>query len=344
MVAHMMVGPETLEEAVMFKARVRVVLAGVFVAGLAGLACGNGNHPSSNGGGGAGTATTGTGGSSADSTGGAGGAVTGASGGAPGGTGSGGGAGSGGAPASASCDKVPTPLRTTGTILELTFELFFQDAPFVYGEPNTLPDGSKVTPINLRFYVSSFELLTTNGAGSKAVDVVDGAKVPLPYNVHLYAADDDASHTLRVLAPPGSYAGVRFVLGLSDACNWGDQMSRGIPLDDSSQMTWGPLGYLFLRYESHVAAVYGAAIPIAIHMGNLVHDVMPVVVALDGALNVPATGSGSLRKMIRVQMDQIFVGAMKGVDPTLPAAVISEVDNGERLRMAASDLHLFGFP
>jgi hypothetical protein len=328
----------------MFRARVRVVLAGVCGAALAGLACAPGIPASSSGSGGAGTATTGTGGSSAGSTGGSGGPVTGTSGGAPGGTGSDGGSGSGGAPASASCDKVPTPLRTTGTILELTFELFFQDAPFVYGEPNMLPDGSKVTPINLRFYVSSFELLTINGAGSKAVDVVDGAKVPLPYGVHLYKADDDASHTLRVLAPPGSYAGARFVLGLSDACNWGDQMTRGVPLDDSSQMTWGPLGYLFLRYESHAAPVYGAAIPTAIHMGNLVRDVKPIVVALDGALGVPATGAASLRKTIRVQMDQIFVGAMKGVDPTLPASVISEVDNGERLRTAAPDLHLFGFP
>lgn len=306
------------------------------VLGLAALACTSGGQGSSNGSGGNRAATSGTGGSSAASTGG--------STGSGGATGLGGATGSGaagGAPASAGCDRMLSPLRTTGTIVELTFSVFFENAPFVYGEPNTLPDGSIVTPSNFRFYVSSFELMTDSGS-SRDVDLVDEAQALLPYGVHLYVAEDEASHTLRVLAPPGKYTGARFVLGLRASCNSADQSNRWLPLDDSSQMTWGPLGYLFLRYESRVDRL-GPGIPIAVHMGGdrIPPDVPGVVIALDGALEVPATGT--LGKTIRVQMDQIFAGAMKGVDLTLPPAVMSEIDNGNRLRLAAPDLRLFGF-
>ena len=244
------------------------------------------------------------------------------------------------------CYPTPVPRRSTGTVVELAVEPMFGDAPFVFGETNTLPDGTQVVPLNFRFYVSGVELTTSSG-GSVPVDIVDAATgAPVAYGVHLYNGEDDASHTFRVLAPPGDYTGARFVLGLGGDCDSGFATGRQPPLDDSSQLSWPHgFGYLFLRYEGRVDATGTAQVPGAIHMGgDLAHLDMPgaPVIVLEGALTVPATGTS--RKHIRVYVDQIFKGATTDVElsayfTTAPA----EMKNGERLRLNAPGLKLSGF-
>ena len=216
-------------------------------------------------------AVTGRGGTSG---GGAVGQTGGAAGGAPAATGSGGGGGTGGAVA-ANCDEAPIPLRSAGTILEMPINLVYQGTPFVYGEPNSLPGGVTVTPLNVRFYLSAIELLTASG-GSVPVDVVTTSGTVQPYGLFLFNAEDAGAQTLRVLAPPGAYTGVKLAVGIGPACNAGPTAGRNFPLSDASQMTWPHLaGHLFLRYEGKIVVADGSgdagafvAIPPMVHMGG----------------------------------------------------------------------------
>ncbi len=161
----------------------------------------------------------------------------------------------------------------------MPIDLVYQGAPFVYGEPNSLPGGVTVTPLNLRFYLSAIELLTAAG-GSVPVDVVTTSGTVQPYGLFLFNAEDAGAQTLRVLAPPGAYTGVKLALGISPACNAGPSAGTNFPLSDASQMTWPHVaGHLFLRYESKVAVADGSgdagalvAVPTMVHMGGDIRD------------------------------------------------------------------------
>ncbi len=242
---------------------------------------------------------------------------------------------------------MPAPLRTSGTILELTIDPVLGGQPFVYGEPNRL--GAEVTgtvtPLNFRFYVSQVQLLTDRrrlGAGRRG----HRRRLPEPYDVHLFNAEDESSRALRVLAPPGTYTGIEFVLGLNDACNTSSMAGRVPPLTDTSQMTWGPLGYLFLRFEALLSSIGpppdgGAAPPQAIHMGGVPGMLFAPVIRVEGALSVPA--GAAVTRSLRVVMEQIFAGATTEADVTTAPLPGGEVINGERLRKNAPRLPLFTF-
>jgi hypothetical protein len=312
------------------------LLAVALVAAL-GLACGGngaGGAAGSSGGlaGLSGIVGAGGGGETPDA-GAAGGAATGS-----------GGSGAGGAPATA-CVEMPAPLRTSGTIVELTIDPVLGGQPFVYGEPNVSPAGDTITPINFRFYVSEMRLVTVGG-DAVPVDLVTDAGLPAPYGVHFFNAEDATSHTLRVLAPTGAYTGVTFLLGLDGACNTSTTAARNPPLSDTSQMTWPPpFGYLFLRYESLLtsgAQGTGAAPPRSIHMGGFPGSLLAPVIDVDGQLAVPP--GATVRRSLRLAMDQIFVAANTPVDLTgAPLPPGEEVEAGERLRRSAPGLQLFMF-
>ncbi|KYF82202.1 hypothetical protein BE11_13830 [Sorangium cellulosum] len=252
------------------------------------------------------------------------------------------------------CAERPASIRTQGTLVELAFELVLGGAPFVFGEPNVAPDGSTVTPLNVRFYVSHAALIGADG-DLVFVDIVGPDGAPTPYGVHFYNAEDPGSATLRLRAPAGSYEGVSFVWGLHQACNISRPETSVAPLSEASQMTWPHTGYLFLRYEGSVAPPAGggpvdpdggtASVPPAVHMGgNLVMDLAPTV-EVRGALSVPA--SGATGKVVRVVMDEVFGGATADVDLTgfvsPPGPVGDELLAGERLRRGLPDLTVFAF-
>jgi hypothetical protein len=315
----------------------------------------------------AGGAASGSGGAAATGSGGAAGAGAGAgSGGAAAGTGGaaagtgGAAAGTGGAGAATwpdGCAQAAAPIRSQGTIVELPVELVLDGKPFVFGEPNVVPDGRTVTPLNVRFYVSHAALLRAGGE-LVPVDIVGEDGSPAAYGVHLYNAEAAATTTVRLLAPSGSYEGVSFLWGLHAACNVTRPEAAVGPLSVASQMTWPHTGYLFLRYEGRVllpadggSAAAGpdggaaAALAPAIHMGgNLVMDLAPRV-EVRGALSVPA--SGSTRKALRLVMDDVFKGAATEVDLTgfvaPPGPVGEEITAGERLRRSLPALNVFVF-
>ncbi len=309
-------------------------------------------------------AASGTGGGSTTGTGGTGGAGTGGAAGTPTDAGSdaaetGGAGGASTTTGWGGCAETPTRLRTSGTILELPFDLFLEDQPFVYGEPNALAAGGSLIPLNVRFYVSEVALLRA-GAEPVPVDIVTATGMPQPYDLHMFNAEDVASRTVRVLAPAGTYTGITFLLGLNPACNQGNPGNRLPPLTDTSQLTWPHLpgiGYLFLRYEARLdpttgadasasddggAGATGIPYPLVIHMGGDPRVPSAPVIRLDASLSVPTTGSVS--KTVRLIMDQVFKGATTEVDLTgfigLPGV---EVIAGERLRRNAPGLQLFVF-
>jgi hypothetical protein len=276
----------------------------------------------------------------------------------------------GGAPdlAPAGCTRSPAPLRGAGVTLTLTIAPTLGGKPFVYGQPNQSGAGAPVTPLDFRFYLSHAALVTASGA-RVPVDVVTAGGGVAPYDLHFFNAEDPTTQTLRVLAPPGSYAGVSFTLGVDDACN-SSTLGRASPLDAASQMVWPPpFGYLFLRLETstdhavadaaadaatdaaasaatdaaaEAAADAGApAIPPAIHMGGLPGQLFAPTVTAPGALTL-AAGVPQTRTL-SLDVGALFSGAQGSPDPKAKPFIFPdpEVQIGEVLREHAPSLALF---
>jgi hypothetical protein len=342
--------------------------------GSGGDSAGNAGAPS------AGAGASGAGTSGAAAAGAGTGGVAGTSGGAGAGASSGG-AGSAGESAGAGgaamdlCPEAPEPRLASGTIIELPVELTFDGAPLLFAEDNPLPGGGTLTPLGMRFYVSDVALLR-DGADPLPVDIVTSTAAVAPYGVHLFNADDEASITLRVLAPPGDYQGLTFLWGLAQSCNTRLPETASAPLSPTSEMTWPHTGFLFFRYEGRTAfpdqgdgggggasagsagaggasagsaGAGGAAgsagnpdamYPSVIHMGGNLFEPLAPVIRIDAALSVPA--AGSVRKGLRVALDEIFEGALADIDLTdFVGPPGEEVLAGERLRRSVPTLTVF---
>lgn len=296
------------------------------------------------GSGGKGASPAGTGGAAAVAgTGGAG-----VSGGATGGSAGTGGAG--GQPG-VSCPETPVPLRTSGAVVELDVGLALGGAPVAFGEPNAIPGGGTLLPLNVRFYVSEVALIPAAG-DPIPVDIVGTDGKPVSFGIQLVNAEDSESLRLRLLAPTGSYAGVSFTLGISDACNRGSD-SRKAPLSSASQMTWPHTGgYLFLRYEAMVTAGQGATTtdggagaapgspPGAIHVGGIVGRVFATRVKALGS--VVATSGAATRSRLQLDLDELFRMATSNIDVNDSVLhPLPEIIRGERVRRLAPESMLF---
>lgn len=221
-------------------------------------------------------------------------------------------------------------------MVEFPFDLVYNGKSFVYGENNPGANGGFVVPLNVRFFISDV-VLSRSGADPVPVDIVGADSKPVPYGIYFFNAEELESHTMRVLAPAGSYTGMTFVLGLTDACNRGNS-SRHDPLTDASQMYWGgPLGYLFLRYEGRNSlAEQTSPPPVEIHMGGLPGSLFAPLMRVEGSLTVPEAGGASASKAVHLVMDQVFLGATTEIDPP-------NGDPGVRLLKNAAHLPLFVF-
>lgn len=265
--------------------------------------------------------------------------------------------------------------------MELPIELTFDGAPLLFAEENPLPGGGTLTPLSVRFYISEVALLR-DGAEPLPVDIVTSSATVSPYGVHFFNADDDASTTLRVLAPAGEYSGITFLWGLAQSCNRRTPESSGEPLSPTSQMSWPHTGFLFFRYEGRTtfpgqggagaagadgdgagaggagaggagageagageagagsAGDAGSMYPSVIHMGGNLFEPLAPVIRIELALPVPQTGS--IRKHLRVAMDEIFEGARADVDLSdFAGPPGEEVLDGERLRRSVPTLSVF---
>lgn len=303
-------------------------VSGLLVAALWVGGCGETNQ----------TPPTADAGGSAGSAGGSAGAAAGAAGAASNASG----ANQAGAAGSAvACPEVVSAQAGTAP-LELTTALYFGDAELSPGQPNTLPSGSVLTPLNVRFYVSHVELLHADGSAVPA-DLVSAAGAVEPYGVHLVNTDDDNALHLHLRGAEGSYTGVRFLLGLDNACN-GGSLERRAPLSATSGMVWPPpFGYLFLRYEGQFSpdAKDTSMPPGAIHMGGLIDRLLAPTVSAAGAFTL-ANGSPTQRSL-HLAVDKMFEAATSSVDigEAVPLPPGNEVQAGERLRLSAATTPLF---
>ncbi len=241
----------------------------------------------------------------------------------------------------AECVQAPAlPEDATGRT-DVTLSLGLGDAPFVFGEENTLPSGGTVLPTNFRFYLSQFELIQAETSVPAAP--VSPAGAVLPYGVQLVNAEDAASLEFQLAAPPGEYEGITFLVGLTEGCN-SSFSPLAPPLDEASQMKWPHvLGFLFLRFEGVVSMDAAEATPDMIHMGSasptegfapLLRLEMPVSVA-----------EAAVPLALHVDFSAILEAASMETDlsdykPLLPAAG-EEIVNGERLRRNVSLVQIF---
>jgi hypothetical protein len=241
------------------------------------------------------------------------------------------------APAAA-CLEMPSPQPGPRSLVTFAVQLDYASSPIVFGEPFRLLHGGAMTLSNFRFYISDLMLVRANGP-PVPVDLVAADGTPIPYNVHLAIAGEDAAMSFRVAATPGTYTGVSFVLGLNDGCNNHEPAHSKPPLTIISEMSWGgpPLGYLFLRHEARVAGVSGPdAPPSEIHMGGWVGKVFAPHVTAPGPLTVVADASVTVR--LRLALEQLFKAATL---PAEPNGVFAVTDPGERARQNAPKVPLF---
>ena len=144
----------------------------------------------------------------------------------------------------------PVTLRFTGAV---------NGAPFACGKsyPNIGTTKSTITPSDFRFFVSAIELLTSDG---KAVPVALNQDGVWQYkNVALVDFEDGAGpcgngtnaiHTeVTGTVPNGSYAGIRFTMGIPFELNHGDPTIAPSPLNITAMFWNWQGGYKFLRTD-----------------------------------------------------------------------------------------------
>jgi hypothetical protein len=262
--------------------------------------------------------------------------------------------GGGGLSSAEACPEMPQTLEAAGTVITFQTDPFLGGQAMIFGQPNALPDGATLTPIDFRFYISNVGVIREDGSLTP-VDLVTSTGTLEPYGVHLFSAEDATSTAWSIRGKPGNYSGLELTLGLVDGCNAGPNQ-RQAPLSAASQMTWAQgFGYLFLVFA---ARIDGGANPMAggtpsggglagpfslIRMGGFPGRVFAPVVHVDGPLAVPM--SGPVSRHIQLDVQQVFDGAAS-MDPSdspgvpLPPAP-SGLAAGEQLRRAAPRLRIF---
>lgn len=102
----------------------------------------------------------------------------------------------------------------------------------------------------LQVYVFDVELRRDDGAWQKVVQSADGAwqneRVAL---VDLIGPDGERRNVIEGLAPTGSYAGVRFKVGVPFDLNHANQLTASAPLNRAELFWSWQSGYKFLRLE-----------------------------------------------------------------------------------------------
>jgi len=253
------------------------------------------------------------------------------------------------------CPQTPQTQQAAGTVMTFQTDPFLGAQAMIFGQPNALPGGATLTPIDFRFFISKVGLIREDGSLTP-VDLVTPTGTLEPYGVHLFNAEDATTTAWSIRTKPGSYSGLELTLGLVDGCNAGDQSQRQAPLSAASQMTWSQgFGYLFLVFEARIeggakpmdggtpSSGAGLAGPFPIiRMGGFPGLLFAPVVHLDGPLAVPL--SGPVSRHVRLDMQQVFDGAASmdpSVSPGPSPPPVSGLAEGEQLRRAAPRLAIF---
>jgi uncharacterized repeat protein (TIGR04052 family) len=175
--------------------------------------------------------------------------------------------------------------------VDLRFAAMFGDAPFQCGRSY---DGigttaSRVTPTDLRFYVTDVALVDAQGRETPVTLEQDGRWQSR--NVAMLDFEDgsgpcaggtpDRRDRVVGTVPPGTYTGVRFTLGVPFDLNHGDPTTAPSPLNLTAMFWSWQGGYKFLKLDMNTRGL-AAAMPSGGH-GSSGH----------GAHRPAATGHGA---------------------------------------------------
>lgn len=247
------------------------------------------------------------------------------------------------------CLESPQPQAGARSVVTMTVGLEYGGKPVPFGEPFALAGGGTLTIGNFRFFVSDFMLLRQDGS-PVAVDIVTADGKPVPYNVHLVNAEDDAAMSFHIAAPTGEYAGMSFLFGINDACNRLNVSNTRPPLTYSSQLSWPQaFGYLFLRYEGNLMGVGEKdGPPTALAMSGFKGSIFAPRVSAEGSLRF-AGAADAVR--LHVTLEELFKAALLPATPEIPAPPTlpptvdtpggPEITAGEHLRLNLDKVQIF---
>lgn len=153
------------------------------------------------------------------------------------------------APAAQSQNAVMVPLDLQAVSGNETFSL---------NKAATLAGGLPFKASKFRYYLSEPKLVDASGRTVNAQLASRDGRA-LPYGVALVDAGKPGSEAIALMAEPGDYTAVEFMIGVPDSCatgeelNHGDASARVAPLDVDTDMywSWDP-GYIHLKIEGQV--------------------------------------------------------------------------------------------
>jgi hypothetical protein len=189
-------------------------------------------------------------------------ASSGAGGGGAGGSGAGGSSASG----ASSWAAAPSPLVASGQI-DVPVKLVVGSAPLAMGAALVGANGAEYQLSLLKLFLS--EPAFVDGAGNTApAQFLSADGKPAAYGLHLLDAADPATQVLHLAATPGSYAGLKFGVGVPEACNSASSTSLVYPLNPDSDMfwTWGSQ-FMFVRLEGRQRQPDTAWSSLVLHVG-----------------------------------------------------------------------------
>ena len=211
-----------------------------------------------------------------------------------------------------SCKKDKNDWKSgdTGPI-GIHFDNRWGDHDFVIGQEETTPNGEKLTPSKMKYYISN--VVFNNADGSKYV-------VPQDESYFLIDGNDPETEELEFEnVPAGNYESVTFTLGVDSLRNTKDISERTGVLDITAaakDMYWDAnSGYIFYNLEGTSPASTKAGNAILYHLGGFGGSTTPTFNNLK-TITITADHSDSEHQDAEVRIDRapefhLYVDASK---------------------------------
>jgi hypothetical protein len=200
------------------------------------------------------------------------------------------GGGAGGVMAGAACDgSTPSPRPASGR-LELPIRLVIGSTVAEIGVPAAAPNGRELELSLFKFFLTQPVLVAASGEETHG-QLVGADGKPLPYGVQLVDVEDPSTQALRIVAPEGDYAQLRFGVGVPPGCNSPSNTDRVPPLNPDSEMFWGwAAQFMFVRIEGNTRpSPNQAQVAFLYHVG---FDAAFAHIIVEGALSVRGVSGG----------------------------------------------------
>jgi methanobactin biosynthesis MbnP-like protein len=221
-----------------------------------------------------------------------------------------------------------TEASVKGAAFEVRFYPVFGSKPLVLGDKYVNAGGDTAAFTLARFYASEFIFVDTLGAShaSPGLDLVNFADS---------AAEANGYYAFHTKSVPGTYAGIKFSVGVPYGLNHKDAAELALPLGPNSEMFWSwNSGYIFNRVEGKLDSA-GKPISFFYHVGTdnrkqtvslyALPDPMMAMMGMPvmtSKLEVKADGSGIYS--ITVDYASIFTVGLDGSGPIHAVADTTE--------------------